>query len=127
MVPSFFLADDIKNQNVPDEYNYMKIVSGLTSRDDAKNRMKQHWATWITESDFAAIKAAGLNTVRLPVGYWTYNLTASEPYTSAARPYIRQALTWAKKYNLDVVMDLHGAPGSQNGADNSGIAGPIGE
>jgi len=27
---------------------------------------------------------------------------------------------WAKKYNINVIADLHGAPGSQNGYDNSG-------
>jgi glucan 1,3-beta-glucosidase len=29
-------------------------------------------------------------------------------------------LNWAKKYGLHTIVDLHGAPGSQNGYDNSG-------
>ena len=30
------------------------------------------------------------------------------------------AVDWAARYGLKVIVDLHGAPGSQNGFDNSG-------
>ena len=42
------------------------------------------------------------------------------PYIPGAWPYLLQALNWAKGYGLHVSVDLHGAPGSQNGYDNSG-------
>ena len=42
------------------------------------------------------------------------------PYIPGAWPYLLQALNWAKSYGLHVIVDLHGAPGSQNGYDNSG-------
>lgn len=42
------------------------------------------------------------------------------PYTPGAWPYLLQALNWAKNNSLNVILDLHGAPGSQNGYDNSG-------
>lgn len=29
-----------------------------------------HWDTWITENDFKTMKSYGLNTVRVPIGYW---------------------------------------------------------
>lgn len=96
-----FLAGDIASQDVPDEWHYMLAVTNVSSRAEAKNRMKAHWNTWITEQDFADIAAAGLNTVRLPVGYWAYNASTIEPYQATAqRPYIRNALNWAKKYKL---------------------------
>ena len=31
-----------------------------------------------------------------------------------------RALQWAQKHSIYVILDLHGAPGSQNGYDNSG-------
>ena len=37
--------------------------------------------------------------------------------------YLDQAIGWAKTYGLKVQIDLHGAPGSQNGYDNSGHRG----
>lgn len=64
----------------------------------------------------------------MQVGYWSVPLTSSDtnyttnvdPYTSGAWPYLLQALNWAKQNGLHVILDLHGAPGSQNGYDNSG-------
>ncbi|KAG9873835.1 putative Exo-beta-1,3-glucanase, partial [Aureobasidium melanogenum] len=37
-----------------------------------------------------------------------------------AAPYMDQAIDWARQTGLKVIVDLHGAPGSQNGFDNSG-------
>ena len=37
-----------------------------------------------------------------------------------ACPYFLQALNWAKLHGIHTIVDLHGAPGSQNGYDNSG-------
>jgi glucan 1,3-beta-glucosidase len=42
------------------------------------------------------------------------------PYTPGAWPYLLQALNWARANNIHVILDIHGAPGSQNGYDNSG-------
>ena len=36
------------------------------------------------------------------------------------------AIGWAKQTGLKVLIDLHGAPGSQNGYDNSGHNGTVG-
>jgi glucan 1,3-beta-glucosidase len=62
------------------------------------------------------------------LGYWSIPLTSKDtqistdvsPYIAGAWPYFVQALDWAKSYSLNVIVDIHGAPGSQNGYDNSG-------
>jgi len=36
-----------------------------------------------------------------------------------------KAVTWARKYGMKVLIDVHGSPGSQNGFDNSGHAGTV--
>ena len=56
-----------------------------------------------------------LNHVRLPIGYWAFEVGPGEPYISGQQAYLQKAVTWAAKYNLKVIVDLHGAPGSQNG------------
>lgn len=86
---------------------------------DAYNILKPHWDSWATYSDFKKIADAGFNTVRIPIGYWAYNLVG-EPYTQGAAPYMDAAIDWARATGLKVWIDLHGAPGSQNGFDNSG-------
>lgn len=64
----------------------------------------------------------------MQIGYWSIPITSADtnhttnvdPYVPGAWPYLLQALNWAKTHNLHVILDLHGAPGSQNGYDNSG-------
>ena len=59
-----------------------------------------------------------------PCADWAY--TNSPPYISGAAPYIETAISWARSTGLKVWIDLHGAPGSQNGFDNSGHNGTVG-
>lgn len=57
--------------------------------------------------------------MRIPVGYWSY-VNPWGPYTPGAAPYLDKAIVWARKTGLKVIIDLHGAPKSQNGFDHSG-------
>ncbi|OJD16323.1 hypothetical protein AJ78_03492 [Emergomyces pasteurianus Ep9510] len=103
-----------------DEYTLSQILAG-----NAKSRLSRHWDSWITADDFAQIAAAGLTHVRIPIGYWAVAPLNGEPYIQGQVSYLDKAIRWAKESNLKVVIDLHGAPGSQNGFDNSGRRGPI--
>lgn len=51
---------------------------------------------------------------------WAYQKFDNDPYIQGAAPYIEKAISWANQTGLKVWIDLHGAPGSQNGFDNSG-------
>jgi glucan 1,3-beta-glucosidase len=78
------------------------------------------WDSWCTFADFQKIANAGFNTVRIPIGYWAYSVEGGDSYTQGAAPYIDAAIDWARGTGLKIWIDLHGAPGSQNGFDNSG-------
>ena len=56
-----------------------------------------------------------LNHVRIPIGYWAYDVGPGEPYLQGQRDYLAKAIGWAQQYGIKVIIDLHGAPGSQNG------------
>ncbi|EIN13909.1 exo-beta-1,3-glucanase [Punctularia strigosozonata HHB-11173 SS5] len=114
ITPSLF--DATGNANIVDEWTFGQ----LQSKSTATAALQNHWNTWITESDFAAIAGAGLNHVRLPIGYWAFDVSGGEPYIQGQLPYLQKAVTWAGNHGLKLIVDLHGAPGSQNGFDNSG-------
>lgn len=60
--------------------------------------------------------------MRIPIGYWAFDTLSDDPYvTGQQEAYLDQAIQWASKYGLKVWVDLHGAAGSQNGFDNSGL------
>ena len=111
LTPSIF--DATNDPSVVDEWTYgLKYGSA-----GASSRLQNHWNTYITENDFATMKSYGLNHVRIPVGYWALNKNSSEPYATGQLPYLDRAIGWAGKYGLKVIVDLHGAPSSQNGFD----------
>jgi glucan 1,3-beta-glucosidase len=112
MVPDMYDGTDAE-----DEYNLC-----LALGDQARSRMDRHRETFITADDFRWIRERGLNAVRLPVGYWA--LEGPKPYVEYGR-FIDFALDQAQQNGLKLLLDLHGAPGSQNGWDHSGRAGPV--
>ena len=101
-----------------DEYTFGQELGAK----EAKARLQAHRDSFITDEDFAWIAARGLNAVRLPVGYWV--LDAPPPYVSG-QDTLDRAFRQAARHGLRVLVDLHGAPGSQNGNDHSGRSGPI--
>ena len=80
-----------------------------------EQKMEKHWSSWITEEDFGQIASAGLNFVRIPIGYWSVIPMPGDPYVAGAYAWMGKALDWAQGAGLKVMIDLHGAPGSQNG------------
>jgi glucan 1,3-beta-glucosidase len=88
--------------------------------------MRSHLSSWITETDLQAIQAYGFNSLRVPIGYWNI---LSDPYHRYAPQdpeishfYLNWLFQMAEKYDLTILLDLHGAPGSQNGMDHSGCS-----
>ena len=112
MNPPFFEGID------PDHWDETHFC--LFHPDDKQELLRQHRDTFITKQDFQWIRDAGLNSVRIPVPHWIYGDVP--PYVGCIE-YLDQAMEWAQETELSVLIDLHCAPGCQNGFDNGGILG----
>ncbi|GAV54142.1 hypothetical protein ZYGR_0AK06440 [Zygosaccharomyces rouxii] len=114
-----FRQNDDSDEGIPvDEYHYTKALGPKLAAD----RLESHWQSWITETDLKEIKSMGFNLVRIPIGYWAYETLPDDPYVSGHQEkYLDKAIQWASDNGLKVWVDLHGAAGSQNGFDNSGL------
>ena len=116
-----------------DEYSFCQKNS------DAESKLQKHWQSWITKKDFQEIHDIGFNMVRIPIGCkdydrkinklrtneisdWAFRKLDNDPFIRGAAEYLDDAIEWAGDIGLQVIVDLHGAPGSQNGFDNSGQA-----
>ncbi|GAA5829993.1 hypothetical protein JCM3766R1_006732 [Sporobolomyces carnicolor] len=79
-----------------------------------QERWETHWDTFYQEEDFREMKQLGLNTVRVPLGYWIVDsLIGSDPFAHGGMFYLKRILRWAKSHGLFAILDLHAAPGSQ--------------
>ncbi|WRT66444.1 uncharacterized protein IL334_003402 [Kwoniella shivajii] len=122
MMPSFLDVEPIQNTYINDEWNYCAVLG----KEECLTRLEAHWGSYITEDDFKRFANYSLNTVRIPMGYWSWTDPEEfEPYIQGQLPYLEKALEWASWYGLDVMLDLHGLPGGQNGQDNQGYKGPV--
>lgn len=99
-----------------DEYTFMQTP-------DARAKLQAHHRDFIREEDFQWMYNNGVNAVRIPVGYWVFD--GDEPFVSCIGR-LDWAVRTAARYDIKVLVCLHGAPGSQNGFDHSGRAGHAG-
>jgi glucan 1,3-beta-glucosidase len=105
----------------------------------AKDRMLNWLNATIQDSHFEDLRSYGVDVVRLPVGYWhfiTYpgSTTPAAPSHVAERlrnlqtmaspsdylPYLDRIFNAAAQNGQKIFLELHGAPGSQNGEMHSG-------
>ncbi|KAL4885266.1 glycoside hydrolase superfamily [Aspergillus karnatakaensis] len=118
ITPSFFEG---YSGDIIDEWTLSQRLG-----DSAAKKMEEHYATFITEQDFADIRDAGLDHIRLPFNYWAVTPIEGEPYVpKIAWRYLLRAVEWARKYGIRIKLDPHGLPGSQNGFNHSGRQGSI--
>jgi glucan 1,3-beta-glucosidase len=116
------------------------LFDGLAATDEttwcaelgprATDRLRAHWRDWIGRDDFLWLADRGVDAVRIPFGHWvagppypfhpSYG-AARHPFVEGGLDVLDAALGWAREAGLRVVLDLHAAPGCQNGFDNGGI------
>ena len=118
------------------------LFEGLAATDEttwcaelgraAPARLRAHWDSFITRDDFAWLASVGINAVRLPIGHWIFGPpypyhpkygAVPHPFVEGGIDVVDRALSWADEFGLRVLLDLHAAPGCQNGFDNGGIMG----
>lgn len=70
-----------------------------------------HLNHFIKEEDIKRIKDMGCDHLRLPVDFECIYDEAKKKDNALGYKYIDLCIEWCKKYNLNVVLDLHKAPG----------------
>lgn len=108
------------NKSIPvDEYTLTSLLRD--TMDNGSIYLQNHWDHFYNETDFQQISQLKLNLIRIPIGYWAFELLPNDPYIQGQEKYLDLAIEWATKYNLFIQIGIHGLPGSQNGFDNSGL------
>jgi glucan 1,3-beta-glucosidase len=117
ITPSLFdqFKEKSQDQIAIDETNF-HVKLGY---DEAKSQLEKHWSEWVTEEDFRTLSSWGINLVRIPFGFWIFG---DHPGMVSGLHHLDRGIDLAEKYNIQVLLDLHAVPGSQNGFDNSGTA-----
>ncbi|CAI5962680.1 unnamed protein product [Closterium sp. NIES-65] len=75
---------------------------------------------FITEADWQKMQELGINTVRIPLGYWiALDASPEFPFVPGAATYLDWAFEMGRKYGVRIWFSVHVAPGSQAGKGNA--------
>jgi endoglucanase len=100
------------------------VIAALVGPEEAARFWKQFRANYITQADVRFIKAAGFNTVRVPL-HWRLFVEPGEATDGSADRFegpgwslLDQLVQWCRDANLRIILDLHAAPGGQTGVNH---------
>ncbi|KAK4500989.1 hypothetical protein PRZ48_006795 [Zasmidium cellare] len=105
-------------QDSASEFDCINDYYSGDQRDAGNQAFENHWSSWITPDTVDSVQYVGLNTIRIPIGYWSYTQIvdkSSEPFADGDRmlPYLDAVVGRAADNGMYVVIDFHGAPGGQ--------------
>ncbi|MBN2120379.1 MAG: cellulase family glycosylhydrolase [Candidatus Omnitrophica bacterium] len=110
-------------RNIPEHVFKKRFVRTYGKKELSKfeNEFRN---SFIAEGDLKRISSWKASCVRVP---FNYRLIEKSPYKYSEKGLmiLKRLVSWAKKYKLYIILDLHAGPGSQNAdwhADSSGKA-----
>ncbi|KAJ2134213.1 hypothetical protein J3F82_006810, partial [Coemansia sp. RSA 637] len=82
--PSLF---DQFNSSIPsdmpvDEWTFTEKLG----KEEALRQLEDHWDTFVTKEHLETLAESGINWIRIPIGYWAFNLTDDEPFVNGQVP-----------------------------------------
>ena len=104
-----------------DEWTLTSAFSSAGDEDIARKYLEIHYDNFVKREDIMLLKKNGVTHVRVPLGHWILgDIADDEPYVAGGWEYFKRLVGWCREEGIEVWPDLHTAPGSQNGFDNSG-------
>ena len=96
-------------------YNAFKDLIG---KKDSDKLFKEYFDNYVNEKDIEILSKLDINSIRLP---FHYKMLSKEYGTYDERGFeiLDMVLEWCTKYGLYLILDMHCAPGSQNGQNIS--------
>lgn len=107
--------------------------SALENRDEARKTLEHHWTSYALDEDWDWLRDNGVNSVRVPLGYWNIDGGKYTSGTSFSDYKDIYANSWnifkshyiepAAKRGISILVDIHGLPGGANKDAHSGEKG----
>ncbi|HNS19451.1 MAG TPA: cellulase family glycosylhydrolase [Sedimentisphaerales bacterium] len=95
-----------------------KIVSDLIGQENAAKFWSEYRRNYITQADIARIAELGFNSVRPALNVRLF-LTEGDnaAYVDEGFQLLDRLVEWCRRHKVYVIIDMHGAPGGQTGAN----------
>ena len=99
-----------------------RVAKGDFTEEQLEELLETFFYSYCTEADFKLISDTGLNTIRLPMYYRNFMEGSDDALVMREDAFekLDYFLELAKKYNLKVIVDMHGVVGGQSGFEHCG-------
>ncbi len=103
--------------HAPHEIN--ALIEHVLGPEEAARFWETFRENYVTEDDIRFIKAAGFNTIRVPLHYALF-VDRTDPTKFAGPGYalLDRVIGWSRAAGLKVIIDMHAAPGGQTGINH---------
>lgn len=118
----FWMCPTSYTANCTDQDDIWRILTQRFGAEKAKTLIDTYEDSYWTEADFDRIAGLGMNCIRLPLWYRNF-VDENNNWYSDAFDRVDWFVQEAGERGIYVIIDMHGAYGSQNGSDHSGIDG----
>ena len=98
-------------------------ILDLIGEEKSKEFWEDYRESFVSRADIDQIAEWGFNHIRLPFHYKQFH--TEDGSTPIGYEIVDSLLSWCEPYNMYVILDMHCAPGAQNGgpiSDSDGIA-----
>ncbi|KAH7874015.1 glycoside hydrolase family 5 protein [Lentinula edodes] len=96
---------------IADEFSFAEAFP-----DTVDAIFKTHWETWFNQTDVSTLKNLGINTVRIPLGYWIVEQLVNrqtEFYPRGGLEQLIRGLEQLHAAGIVAILDHHALPGVQ--------------
>ena len=110
---------------------FERAVTELVGPEAAAEFWQTYYENFLTEADIAAMKAWGVNSVRVALLASMLQPRDNQPdrppyrYSEQSFQLLDRLVDWCERHDVGLIWDLHGAPGAQNAeniSDSDGVA-----
>lgn len=93
-----------------------KIIASLIGEEDARTFWQRYYRNYIAKADIDKIADDGFNSVRIPL-LWRFLIDENRNINEDHWKILDDIINHCDRRNVYVILDLHGAPGGQTGAN----------
>ena len=122
MLQEFWMCPTSYSTNASDQTDIINVLTSRFGSSAARTLIQTYEANYWTEADFDTCASLGINCIRLPLWYRNF-VDENNNWYSDAFDRVDWFLEEAGERGIYVIIDMHGAYGSQNGSDHSGVDG----
>lgn len=119
LLQEFWMTTTNATTNVKAEEDVYAVLTERFGKEKMLELVNLYQDNFWTEADFDYCKEVGMNCIRLPLWYRNLVDENGEFYENAFER-IDWFVSEAAERGIYVLLDMHGAPGSQSGSDHSG-------